>query len=70
MFQMKEQDKTLEELNEVEMGNLLEKEFKLMITKMIKELGRKVDKQNQKLELLNKELENTELVKRFAPFFQ
>ena len=67
---MKEQDKTLEELNEVEMGNLLEKEFKLMITKMIKELGRKVDKQNQKLELLNKELENTELVKRFAPFFQ
>ena len=29
MFQMKEQDKTLEELNEVEMGNLLEKEFKL-----------------------------------------
>ena len=45
---MKEQDKTLEELNEVEMGNLLEKEFKLMITKMIKELGRKVDKQNQK----------------------
>ena len=67
---MKEQDKTLEELNEVEMGNLLEKEFKLMITKMIKELGRKVDKQNQKLELLNKELENTELVKRFAPIFQ
>lgn len=41
MFQMKEQDKTLEELNEVEIGNLLEKEFKLMITKMIKELGRK-----------------------------
>ena len=44
MLQMKEQDKTLEELNEVEMGNLLEKEFKLMITKMIKELGRKADK--------------------------
>ena len=37
---------------------------------MIKELGRKVDKQNQKLELLNKELENNELVKRFAQFFQ
>ena len=66
---MKEQDKTLEELNEVEMGNLLEKEFKLMITKMIKELGRKADKQNQKLELLNKELENTELAKSFVQFF-
>ena len=69
MLQMKEQDKTLEELNEVEMGNLLEKEFKLMITKMIKELGRKADKQNQKLELLNKELENTELAKSFVQFF-
>ena len=52
MFQMKEQDKTSEEqLNEVEMGNLLEKKFKLMIKKMIKELGRIVDKQNEKLEL-------------------
>ena len=69
MLQIKEQDKTLEELNEVEMGNLLEKEFKLMITKMIKELGRKADKQNQKLELLNKELENTELAKSFVQFF-
>ena len=69
MLQMKEQDKTLEELNEVEMGNLLEKEFKLMITKMIKELGRKADKQNQKLELLNKELENTELAQSFVQFF-
>ena len=52
MFQMKEQDKTSEEqLNEVEMGNLLEKKFKLMIKKIIKELGRRVDKQNEKLEL-------------------
>ena len=49
---MKEQDKTSEEqLNEVEMGNLLEKKFKLMIKKIIKELGRRVDKQNEKLEL-------------------
>ena len=80
MFQMKEQDKTSEEqLNEVEMGNLLEKKFKLMIKKMIKELGRIVDKQNEKLELffffyklelLNKELENTDLAKRFVQFFQ
>ena len=60
MLQMKEQDKTLEELNEVEMGNLLEKEFKLMITKMIKELERRMDEQSEKLEVLNKQLENTE----------
>lgn len=68
---MKEQYQIPEEkLSEVKRDNLSEKVFKVMITKMIKELGRKVDKQNQKLELLNKELENTELVKRFAPFFQ
>ena len=36
MFQMKEQDKTPEELSEVDIGNLHEKEFKLMVTKMIK----------------------------------
>ena len=40
MFQMKEEDKTPEEkLSEVEIGNLPKKEFKVMIVKMIKELG-------------------------------
>ena len=39
MFQIKEQDKTPEEqLSEVEIGNLPEKEFKVMIIKMIQEL--------------------------------
>ena len=39
MFQMKEQDKTLEkELNEVGISNLLNKEFKVMIVKMLTEL--------------------------------
>ena len=33
MFQMKEQDKITEELNEVEIGNLPEKEFRIMIIK-------------------------------------
>ena len=43
MFQMKEQDKTLEELNEVEMGNLLEKEFKLWSSqRWSKNLGEKL----------------------------
>ena len=31
MFQVKEQEKTPEELSEVEIGNLPEKEFKVMI---------------------------------------
>ena len=37
MYQMKEQDKTSEkQLNEVEIGNLPEKEFRKMIVKMIR----------------------------------
>ena len=39
---MKKQDKTSEkQLNEVEIGNLPEKEFKIMIVKMIQDLGKK-----------------------------
>ena len=46
MFQTKEQDKTPEEeLSEVEIGNIPEKEFRVMIVKMIKELGRRMDAQ-------------------------
>ena len=57
MFQTKEQDKTPEEeLNEVETGNLLEKEFRIVIVKMIKELRRILDEQSEKLEVFNKEL--------------
>ena len=38
MYQMKEQDKTPEkQLNEVEIGKLPEKEFRIMIVKMIKD---------------------------------
>ena len=56
---MKEQDKNPEEnLSEVEIANLLKKEFKVMTVKMIKELRRKMDEQSRKLEVLNKELEN------------
>ena len=44
MFQIKEQDKTLEEqLSEVEIENLPDKEFKVMTVKMIKELRRKMN---------------------------
>ena len=34
MFQIKDQDKTPEELSEMEIGNLPEKEFRVMIVKM------------------------------------
>ena len=45
MFQMKEQDKIPEELAQVEISNLPNKEFKVMIIKMFKELRRKMDAQ-------------------------
>ena len=42
LYQMKEQGKTAEkQLNEVEIGNLPEKEFGIMIVKMIQDVGKK-----------------------------
>ena len=42
MYQMKEQDKIPEkQLNEVEIGNFPEKEFRIMIVNMIQDLDRK-----------------------------
>ena len=41
MFQMKERDKTPEELGEVKIDNLPNKEVKVMIVNMIKELKRR-----------------------------
>ena len=44
MYQMKEQDKTQErQLNEVEIGNLPEKEFRIMIVKMIQDLKKRME---------------------------
>ena len=48
MSQMKGQDKTLEkQLNEVEIGNLPEKEFRIMIVKMIQDLGKTMEKMQE-----------------------
>ena len=45
MTQMKGQGKTSEkQLNEVEIGNLPEKEFTIMIVKMIQDLGKTMEK--------------------------
>ena len=63
---MKEQDKTPEELSELEISTLPNKEFKVLIIKMLSELRRRMDecckKFNKKLENIKKtqtELKNT-----------
>ena len=44
LYQMKEQDETSgKQLNEVEIGNLPEKEFRIMIVKMIQDLGKRME---------------------------
>ena len=40
MFQTKEQDKTPEQLSEMEIGNLPLKEFRVMTVNMIQDLGK------------------------------
>ena len=59
MYQIKEQDKTPEkQLNEVEIGNLPEKEFRIMIMKMTQDLGKRMEVKIKKMqEMLNKDLE-------------
>ena len=49
MYQMKEQDKPQKkQLNEVEIGNLPEKEFRIMIVKMIQDLGKRMEAKIEK----------------------
>ena len=59
MYQMKEQDKTPEkQLNEMEIGNLTGKELRIMIVKMIQDLGKRMEVKNEKMqEMFNKDLE-------------
>ena len=48
MSQMKGQDKIPEkQLNEVEIGNLPEKEFRIMIVKMIQDLWKTMEKMQE-----------------------
>ena len=56
IFKMKEKDKTpAEELSKLEISNLLDEEFKVMIIKMLIKLGRRMDEQSEKFK---EELEN------------
>ena len=59
MYQMKKQDKTPEkQLNKVELGNLPEKEFRIMIVKMIQDLGKRMEAKIKKMQdMFNKDLE-------------
>ena len=59
MYQMKEQDKSpVKQLNEVEIGNLPEKEFRIMIVKMIQDLRKRMEAKIEKMqEIFNRDLE-------------
>ena len=59
MSQMKGQDKTPEkQLNEVEIGNCPEKEFRIMIVKMIQDLRKRMEAKIEKMqEMFTKDLE-------------
>ena len=56
---MKEQDKTPEkQLNEVEIGKLPEKEFRIMRVKLIQDLGKRMEAKIEKMqEMFNKDIE-------------
>ena len=60
MSQIKGQTKTPErQLNEVETGNLPEKEFRIMIVKMIQDLRKRMEAKLEKMqEMFTKELKN------------
>ena len=51
MFQMKKQGKTSEELNEVETSNLISREFKVIIIKVLTELRRRMYEHKFKQEI-------------------
>ena len=59
MSQMKEQGKNLQDqINEEEIGNLPEKEFRIMTVMMIQNLGNRMEVRIEKIqEMLNKDLE-------------
>ena len=66
---MKEQTRNIEvQINEEEIGKLPEKEFRIMIVKMIKTLENKMEKTQEPInkdleELKNKHTETTQLLK-------
>ena len=47
--QMKGQDKTSEKITKMEIGNLLEKEFRIMIVNMIQDLRKRMKAKTEKM---------------------
>ena len=66
MSQMKGQDKIPEnQLNNVETGNLPEREFRIMIVTMIQDLGKRMEAKNEKMqEMFTKDLEEIKTSKQ------
>lgn len=62
MFQAKQQDKMPEEELSGD-SSLLDKVFKIVVIKMIKELRRRMDEQNENLEVFSKELANMKKIR-------
>ena len=61
---MKEQGKIPEQLNEVEVSNLLEKEFSIMIMKMTQNFRRRMEEQIEKIkEIFNNDPQFTTYTK-------
>ena len=58
IFHLSSKDETPTEPSEVEMCNLPDEKFKVMIIKMFKELRRGLQEQKRRFEVFNKELEN------------
>ena len=63
---MKGQDKIPEnQLNNVETGNLPEREFRIMIVTMIQDLGKRMEAKNEKMqEMFTKDLEEIKTSKQ------
>ena len=57
---MKEQYKALEQqLSEVKIDNICKKEFRIIMVKMIQDLGKRMEAQTEKIQnMFNKELED------------
>ena len=58
MSQMSGRDKASEKLNEVEIGKLPEKEFRITIVKMIRESGKTMEKMQEMSTEVLEELKN------------
>ena len=68
MSQMKEQGKNLkDQINEEEIGNLPEKEFRVKIVKMIQNLRNRMEARIEKIpEMFNKDLEELKNKQRWT----